>query len=627
LSSEGDPDQLSDHVSERISTTNDLKRLSPWFEKLETRVGVKGQEEMRKRLLKGMGRVLDKGKRIRPGFSSSWVAPGGPEEGTVIAEYPVDEAIVKVYDVPHRVEGLYHLTPFEYSLPAAEVDLIDSARAALLDMDPPEFAVLGQARDFVERRGLDIILKKAAEEGTALGGDRYSEMARARQLTNVLVRYTAGYGITEVLLKDPYVQDIFIDAPSGRNPVYVTFNHPAWAGAKCVTNISLSSADMESLLSRFRHESGRPFSESLPHLECDLDVFNTRVTVIGRPLSPDGTAMALRRHSTAPWTLARLIDARSMSTLAAGLVSFLIDGRSTVLVAGGRGAGKTSLLGAIMLEFPQSQRILAIEDTRELPCQEMQALGYKVQSMLVMSSLAAGAGTAGTSTDDALRVSLRLGESAIVVGEVRGTEARTLYEAMRTGTAGSSVLGTIHGASARSVQERVVHDLGIPPRSFSATDIVVVAGLRRPLGSQHTVRRVVEISELDKETLEFRPLLLYDEAKDRLLPTDHLKASKRVGAIASAWGLDMREALANIAVRREIRRTIVATSRERKDPSLLDAEWVARCNNAFWDAVEAHGKDYDKVHERWTAWFERATGAPTSKRGTPLSPEASDDAI
>ena len=89
----------------------------------------------------------------------------------------------------------------------------------------------------------------------------------------------------------------------------------------------------------------------------------------------------------------------------------------------------------------------------------------------------------------------------------------------------------------------------------------------------------------------------------------------------------MKEALANIAVRREMRRTIVATSRERKDPSLLGAEWVARCNNAFWDAVEAHGKDYDKVHERWTAWFERATGAPTSKRGTPLSPEASDDAV
>jgi flagellar protein FlaI len=627
LSSDGSPGNPAVPDAERTSAKQDPKRLTPWFEKLEGRVGVRGQEEMRKRLLKGMGRVLDKCKRIRPGFSSSWVAPSGPEEGTVVTEYPVDEAVVKVYDIPNRVEGLYHLTPFEYSLPTAEVDLIDGARAALLDIDPPEFAVLGHARDFVERRGLDLILKRAAEEGAVLGGDRYSEMSRAKQLTSVLVRYTAGYGIIEVLLKDPYIQDIFIDAPSGRNPVYVTFNHPMWAGAKCVTNISLSSADMESLLSRFRHESGRPFSESLPTLECDLDAFNTRVTVIGRPLSPDGTAMALRRHSTAPWTLARLIDARSMSTLAAGLISFLIDGRSTVLVAGGRGAGKTSLLGAIMLEFPQSQRILAIEDTRELPCQEMQALGYKVQSMLVMSSLGAGAGTAGTSADDALRVSLRLGESAIVVGEVRGTEARTLYEAMRTGTAGSSVLGTIHGASAKSVQERVVHDLGIPPRSFSATDIVIVAGLRRPLGSQHTVRRVVEISELDKEVLEFRPLLLYDEAKDRLVTTDHLKTSRKVGAIASAWGLDMKEALANIAVRREMRRAVVATSRERGDPSLLSAEWVARCNNAYWDAVESHGKDYEKVHEKWTAWFERATGAPTPVRRTPLSPETPDDAL
>ena len=105
--------------------------------------------------------------------------------------------------------------------------------------------------------------------------------------------------------------------------------------------------------------------------------------------------------------------------------------------------------------------------------------------------------------NEALRVSLRLGESAIVLGEVRGEEARTLYQSMRTGRAGSSILGTIHGDSARTVYERVVHDMGISPEAFMATDILVTLGSFRDRRTGAQSRRVSEVAAYSGDGLSF----------------------------------------------------------------------------------------------------------------------------
>ena len=573
---------------------------------LEARFDKKDPTALPKTVVRGISRVFSASKQIRPGFAYSWVSPEPVEGGEKVAEYMVSDASVAVFHYPDEVEGHYHLTPYEYSLPKERSELLDLAKSELLEQSPPRFTKMAQAQGYVRRKGTDILTRLASERGVKFGEGRATEAAAIEKLTRVLARYTAGFGISELLLLDPYIQDIYIDAPAHKNPVYVIVNHPSGkVRERCVTNIRLGEEDVESLLSRFRYESGRPFSEARPHLEHDLELYNTRVTVIGKPLSPGGLALALRRHSTEPWTLLRLVRARSLNTDAAGFISFLIDGRSTMLVAGGRGAGKTSLLGAIMLEFPRSQRILTIEDTLELPTREMQKLGYKVQPMMVQSSLG---GMGELTADEALRVSLRLGESAIVLGEVRGQEVRTLYEAMRTGTAGSSVLGTIHGNSAKAVFERVVHDMGISPKSFAATDIVIVAGLRRPYGSQRQVRRVTEIAEFMPDEMEFRPLMVYDEKVDGLVRTEHFVKSRKVVEIAKGWGLTVEEAIGNINVRAAIREAMIKHVEDGGSESTLCADFVGRVNNSFWSLVEKHQKDYGKVLEDWKRWFSREAG-------------------
>jgi type IV secretory pathway ATPase VirB11/archaellum biosynthesis ATPase len=261
----------------------------------------------------------------------------------------------------------------------------------------------------------------------------------------------------------------------------------------------------------------------------------------------------------------------------------------------------------MMLEFPRNQRIITIEDTLELPVTTMQELGFKVQSLHVQSSLG---GKGQMTADEALRVSLRLGESVLVLGEVRGQEARTLYEAMRAGTAGSSVMGTFHADSAKAVFERVVHDMGINSKSFSATDVVIVCGLTRPGGTQREMRRVVQIAEVSKnEEGDFRDLLLIDELKDLLVPGEE---SEKVRTIARSWGISALDAVENVEARSRMREAIVDLALRDDRPSLLEAEFVIRANVAFRQIIEIHhGKgsvEYGEVLREWKEWFEKVAG-------------------
>jgi len=544
---------------------------------------------------------MEKTEGVRPSFSHSWLKPNPPPQAELIEEYKIENTLVQLFRLPDETEDLYQILPPEYKIKTAKARLISKMKEALVDSfsSEPDLSEQGRIKNYIEKKGMSLIQKSVKSQDLKLGENRSRELNEIKRLSQILAKYTAGYGVLETLLSDERVEDIYVDAPVERNEVYVEIKNSKKIRKKCRTNIHLSSKDMDSILSRFRIESGRPFSEAFPVLEADLSDYDTRVTAIGSPLSSDGIALALRRRSQISWTLPRLIKVGSMTPLAAGLISFLIDGRSTILVGGSRGAGKTTLLGAMMMEFPRSQRILTIEDTRELPSSEMQSVGYNVQSTMISSGTYKG----DLKANDVLRVALRLGESAIVMGEVRGKEARTLYEAMRAGTAGSAVMGTIHGNSSQSIYERVVHDIGISKESFSATDVVIIAGIVRPGGAQKQERRLIEISEYSDDG--FSELMGYEQG---LKATDHLKRnSQKIGEIARSWGLSYNEAVQNIKLRAKIKEKLVKTADEKDKNELLNPRWVTKANSKFWTLISKYGqsKDYAKIEEKWMEWFEK----------------------
>jgi len=304
-----------------------------------------------------------------------------------------------------------------------------------------------------------------------------------------------------------------------------------------------------------------------------------------------------------------------LSADAAGLLSFLVDGQASLLIAGSRGSGKTSLLTALVLEIPQRFRILTIEDTAELPVDQLQHLGYKIQS-LITKSISADSVSAEVEPTDALRTALRLGESVLILGEVRGVEAKVLFEAMRVGAAGNLILGTIHGSTTRDVYERIIYDIGVPATSFKAVDAVVITAPIRAEGGVERKRRVVQLSEITKTGWSAQPdpdkvfqdIMIYDTSRDTLQATDlvDMGQSQVLGQIAKKWGITVEKALQNIRLRTVIKQLLDEISASH--PELLEAPANRDANNMFWMLLEENRRrnttvDYQEVEREWRTWF------------------------
>jgi flagellar protein FlaI len=365
------------------------------------------------------------------------------------------------------------------------------------------------------------LLDEAAESLATSGGGGPLEPARAvrrvagpddpvEELTAVLRKHTRGNGRLDDLFADQRVSDVFVTAPAAGTPVRVVVD-----GETMQTNVRLTPEGIGTLASRVRRASGRGFSRATPRVDASLPTAtgvadptgeeHLRVAGVTRPLSP-GTAFAFRRHGSDRWTLSRLVDADSLTPRAAALLSLAVERGATGLVAGARGAGKTTTLGALLWALPATTRTVVIEDTPELPVDTLQDAGRDVQPLRVARG---DSETAETRPAEALRTALRLGEGALVVGEVRGEEAATLYKAMRVGAASEAVLGTVHGDCGEAVRSRLT-ELGVSETAFGATGFVLTMA-RTDAG-----RRAVSLEEVraTDEGTELLSLFTLDEERD-----------------------------------------------------------------------------------------------------------------
>ncbi len=552
---------------------------------------------------------------VRPNFMLTKFMSLPPERGEEIDRYEVRNDIeVSIYKIPDKVQPVYHVNPPEFNLTEEKYTLLDAARRFMASHEPEsgEFARPERMRQVFENIGRDMLRDIANQMDIRLTREELDE------LTSILNRYTSGLGVLELLLSDPKIQDVFINSPVGGSSIFI--NHQEYE--ECETNLIPTKEEAESWATRFRIQSGRPLDEANPVLDTDTEVpgGRARVAIIQENLSPEGLAFAFRRHRSRAWTLPLFIDKGMINPMGAALLSFIVDGGRSVLFAGTRGAGKSSILGASMLELLKKTRIISVEDTLELPINQMKDLGYNVERMKSRSVITQVENE--LAADEAIRTSLRLGDSALVIGEVRSDEAKTLYEAMRVGAVANFVGGTIHGESPYSVYDRVVNDLGVPKTSFKATDVVVSVNKIKSPDGLNTYRRVTGITEVRKEWTNdpqeenaFVDLMRYDSNEDKLMPTDTLKNGEsmvlnRIAENIREWKNDWEAVWNNIQLRKKIKQDMVEAANENDRPELLEADFTVKANQRYHILAERVGEEYGKqdperIYARWKEWFDR----------------------
>jgi len=447
--------------------------------------------------------------RVGPTISR-WRTEAEPPAATLIDRRELSTgAVVRRYRTPSGPDR-YHLEPLAATLSSAETETLVAARDRL-------------AGDSACERTPRAAVRAVAGDEASVG-----------VLKRVLAKHTRGYDLLEDVLADRPVSDVFLTPPAG-TPLRVTVG-----GDRLVTNVRPTAAGISALESTLRLESGRPFSRAAPTIDARIEIGDRTVRVAGvtDPTS-DGTGFAFRGHDPTAWTLAELLSRDGLSPAAAGLLSVAVERGRSVLLAGPRGAGKTTTLGALLWEVPTAVRQVLIEDTPELPVEGLREAGRDIQRLQP--------GPESLSPARALRTALRLGDGALVVGEVRGEEAAVLYEAMRVGANSEAVLGTIHGADAPSVRERVVADLGVSPTAFGATDLVVTLGF---VDGGRGVRTIEELHDHES----FAPLFRREDGALVQTPRIDRGNSRLVAALAEST-----ERYADVRERLQVRARTVGT--------------------------------------------------------------------
>ncbi|WP_170359185.1 CpaF family protein [Ruegeria arenilitoris] len=377
---------------------------------------------------------------------------------------------------------------------------------------------------------LNLAVIEKVEEETLRGeiGRHVTELLRAegramrseevKQLVEELMHEVLGLGPLEPLLADPTINDILVN---GHTQIFVE-----------------RSGILEKTSARFRDERhllriidkivsriGRRIDERQPWVDARLED-GSRVNAIIRPCALDGPALSIRKFSRVPLTMERLIKNEALNESAAKLLRGLVEAKMNVLISGGTGSGKTTMLNALSSYISPRERIVTIEDAAELQLQQ--------EHVLRMETRPAGLdGTGAVAQRDLVRNALRMRPDRIIIGEVRGSEAFDMLQAMNTGHDGS--MTTVHANSPRDALSRVeqmvqMGGLELPHAAIRATiasAIHFVLQLNRLSDGTRRVTSIAEITGMEGDIVTMQDIFVFKrEGKDeagnilgRFMPT------------------------------------------------------------------------------------------------------------
>ncbi|OPX70485.1 MAG: hypothetical protein A4E36_00558 [Methanoregulaceae archaeon PtaB.Bin009] len=317
-----------------------------------------------------------------------------------------------------------------------------------------------------------------------------------------LVRNFIGWGRIDALMRDPYLEDISCDGH--RIPIFLY--HRKYRNVK--TNIMFEAEVLNSLAITLAQRSGKHISTGTPMLDATLPDGSRLQLTLGTEVTTRGTSFTIRKFREDPFSPVELMEYGTFSSDELAYFWMAIENNKSLLFIGGTASGKTSSLNAVSLFIPPMAKVVSIEDTREITL-------FHENWIASVTRETVAEGSNIISMFDLLRAAMRQRPEYILVGEVRGVEAQTLFQAMNTG---HTTFSTMHAGSVDAAIHRLENEpLNVPRNMVTALNIVSVQALvYRGMERVRRCLEIVEIAGIDPSTgnLRVNTVFVYDPIRD-----------------------------------------------------------------------------------------------------------------
>ena len=350
------------------------------------------------------------------------------------------------------------------------------------------------SRAQIEAEVGDIVHEELAKQNHALNN------AERKSLVSDVLDELLGLGPIEPLLKDPTITDILIN---GHSQVFVER-----FGVLEATAVRFKDEKhLLRIIQKIVSAVGRRIDESSPMVDARL-ADGSRVNAIVSPLAIDGASMSIRKFARVPISMDRLIEIGSIPAAVAEVLQAVVRARRNVLISGGTGSGKTTMLNAMSAYVDGRERIVTIEDSAELQLQQEHVVRLETRPPNIE-------GKGEIAQRDLVKNALRMRPDRIIVGEVRAGEAFDMLQAMNTGHDGS--MTTVHANSARDALSRVEQMIGmsgidIPPRaarSQIASALHVVLQIGRLSDGRRKLLSLSELTGMEVEVVTMQEIFRF----------------------------------------------------------------------------------------------------------------------